>query len=380
MRSGEEAGELAVEDLDLAVRPSWMEIDLRALAANAQTLREQLGPEKHIIAALKGDAYGHGIGPVAACLAQCGIHSIATGSFDDALAVRAAGIELPILMFAGPLPAGMPRLLAHGLIPTVHDETSAQAVARAAEKPTKVYLKVDAGMGRLGVQLSDGLEFVRRLSALPNIELEGIYTHLTFKDAAGRDWARQRYAEFDALLLAVEDAGFHVPVTQALASAALLSGLESRANAVCPGSLLYGISPVPPEISGFGGYQPVACAIKSRLIHIRPATAGGRGGVIPLGFVDGYRPASSGAKPCALLHGRRVPISGVSLEYIELDLENFSDASVGDEVVLLGESGDERITLADLSRWQGAPPHEVLMGFEGRLRARYREAAPDGNP
>ncbi len=267
-----------------------MEIDLGALTHNAERLREQLGPDTHIIAALKADAYGHGIGPVANCLARAGVHSIATGSFDDAQQVRASGVDLPILMFAGPIPAGMSRLLEHGLIPTVHDETSARAVSSAAQKPAKVYLKVDAGLGRLGVQTSNALDFIRFLRDLPNIELEGIYTHLTFKDTAGREWARGHLAEFDALLVAVEAAGIHVPITQALASASLLAGLSSRANAVCPGSLLYGISPVSKELSRFSGYRPVACAIKSRIIHIRPPEAGGRAGVIPLGLADGYRP------------------------------------------------------------------------------------------
>jgi alanine racemase len=360
-------------DADEAVRPSWMEIDLGALVHNAETLREQLGPDKRVIAALKGDAYGHGIGPVARCLARCGIHSIATGSYVDAQAVRSAGVDLPILMFAGPLPAGMGRLLEHGLTPTVHDETSARAVSAAATAPAKVFLKVDVGLRRLGVPVADALAFVRWLCELPNIELEGIYTHLTFNDAAGREWARERLAAFDALLVAVEAAGIRVPVTQALASAALLAGLTSRANAVCPGSLLYGISPVAEEVSGFGGYRPVACAIKSRLIQVRSATGGGRAGVIPLGLADGYRPPRPDAEPRALLGGVSVPITGVSLEYIGLDLGRVPNAAVGDEVVLLGESGSLRITLADIAAWQGAPPHEVLMGFEGRLRARYRE-------
>ncbi len=118
---------------------------------------------------LKGDAYGHGIGPVAQCLARCDVHSLATGSLRDALAIREAGAELPILMFAGPLPEGMPQLLAHGLTPTVHDWTSALAVSRAATQPTRVYLKVDSGLGRLGVPLAEALDFIRRLRELDRI-------------------------------------------------------------------------------------------------------------------------------------------------------------------------------------------------------------------
>ena len=192
---------------DEAVRPCWMEIDLAALRGNARALRAQLGDETKIIAALKGDAYGHGVGPVARCLEECGVHSLATGKLEDAIAIRAAGVRLPILMFAGPLPEGMPRLLEHGLTPTVHDRTSAEAVSRAAGTPTPVYVKIDCGLGRLGPPVSQGLEFIHFVGGLENVEVEGIYTHLSFHDAAGREWARERFAAFDALLEALEREG-----------------------------------------------------------------------------------------------------------------------------------------------------------------------------
>ena len=350
-----------------AVRPCWMEIDLAALEHNVAVLRSRLGPDKRIIAALKGDAYGHGIGPVARCMARCDVHSVATGNLRDAIAIREAGVALPILMFPGPLPKGMHQLLEHGLTPTVHDWTSARAVSDAATQPTAVYLKVDSGLGRLGVSLDDALDFVGRLRELDHIVLEGVYTHLTFHDAAGRDWARERFAAFDAFLEKLEASGIDVPITQALASTGLLAGLESRANAVCPGGILYGMSPVSQDIAVGGSYRPVVKAIKSRIIHIGAR----RVGVIPIGLADGYGSLQPGAAAQVLLEGRRVRIQGVSLEYIMLDLSDFADARIGDEVVLLGRSGDDEILLADVASWQGTAPHEALMRFEGRLRARY---------
>ena len=157
-------------------------------------------------------------------------------------------------------------------------------------------------------------------------------------------------------------------MTQALASSALLAGLESRANAVCPGSLLYGMSPVPKSVAIRDDLRPVVRAIKSRLIHIGEPK---RVGVIPIGLADGYRSLRASVSAHALIGGRRVPIRAVSLEYISLDLSDCEGARVGDKVVLLGRSGDEEIVLADIARWQGAAPHEVVMSFEGRLRARY---------
>jgi alanine racemase len=358
-------------ETDEAVRPCWMEIDLGALTHNVEALRSHLGPETHIIAALKADAYGHGIGPVARCLARCDVHSLATGSLRDALSIRAAGIDLPILMFAGPLPEGMPELLAHGLTPTVHDGVSARAVSDAATKPTPVYLKVDSGLGRLGVPLADALGFVRRLRELDNLVLEGIYTHLTFNDAAGRERARERFAAFDAFLEKLDAEGIQVPVTQALASSGLLAGLTSRANAVCPGSILYGMSPLSDGIAASGSYRPVVTAIKSRIIHLGPREGSACVGVAPIGLADGYLSNRPEAAPYALLGGRRVPIRGVSLEYLSLDLSDFADARIGDEIVLLGKSGGEEIRLEDIARWRSSAVHEALLSFEGRLRARY---------
>ena len=358
-------------EIEEAARPTWMEVDLGALAHNVRALRSLMGPKKKIIAALKADAYGHGIGPVARRLASCGVHSLATGSFKDARAIREAGVELPILMFAGPLPEAMSFLLEHDLTLTVHDRISAHGVSRAASKPTGVYVKVDSGLGRLGVPLAEAFEFIQYVGGLKHLLVEGVYTHLSFHDAAGREWARERYAAFDTLLEQLEAEGIDIPVTQALASAALLAGLESRANAVCPGSLLYGMSPVPKSIAIRADLQPVVSGIKSRLIQIGEPGESQRIGVIPIGLADGYRSLPASTSAHALLGGRRVAIRGVSLEYISLDLSGHEDARVGDEVVLLGRSGDEEIVLADIARWQDAAPHEVVMGFEGRLRARY---------
>lgn len=357
-----------------AVRPCWIEIDLGALAHNVAVLRRGLAPGTRIIAALKGDAYGHGIGPVARRLVDCGVETLATGNLRDARAIRDAGVDAEILMFAGPLPEGIPALLEAGVTPTVHDWTSARAVSDAAPRPTRAYVKVDSGLGRLGVALPDALDFISRVRELENVVVHGVYTHLSFSDAAGVAWARERYAAFDALLEALARRGVDVPVTQALASSALLAGLSSRANSVCPGALLYGMSPVSADVAVAGDYRPVVRAIKARLIQVgepkdpnRPA----RVGVVPIGLADGYQKLRPGARGSALLHGRRVPIQAVSLEYVVLDLSDFDGARVGDEVVLVGDSGGERIGLEELAGWQESPPHATLMAFEGRLRARY---------
>jgi len=363
-----------------ATRPSWMELDLGALRHNYRLIREQVGPEVKIIAALKANAYGHGAAAVARALAATDVEMLATGSFADALAIRQAGVRLPVLMFGGTLPEGMAELLAHGLVPTVYDMAGAVAVSAAATDPTAVYVKVDAGLGRLGIALPDALAFIAGIRDLPNIFVEGVYTHLAFYDLMGRDWAHRQLAAFDELLGALTAAGIEVPVTQALASSCLLAGLPSRANAVCPGHLLYGISPVAAEVAPIAPYRSVLRAVKSRLIHVGPLKVGMRGaghnaprqvGVLPFGLADGYRPLLPEQPAAVLIRGRRAPIKGVSLEHLTLDLSGFDDAQVGDEAVLLGQSGTESITVDDLARWQGTRPHHVLMALDRKLPQRH---------
>jgi alanine racemase len=360
------------EPMTAADRPRLMEIDLDALAHNYRALRALAGPGLKIIAALKGNAYGHGAARVAGCLAQFDVHAYSTGSLEDALAIRSAVPDAPVVMFGGPLPEGLPLLVEHGLTPTVYSMAGAEAVSRAATRSTGVYVKVDAGLGRLGVPLSEALEFVRRIEKLEHVTVEGMYTHLPFGDAESQAWASERLAAFDELLVSLEGAGIEIPTSQALASSGLLVGLKSRANAVCPGHLLYGISPVPPELAELGPFKPVLRSIKSCLIHVHePGGTPSRVGVIPLGLVDGYLPPLPGSGAHVLIDGRPAPIKGPSLEYMSLDLSDHDTARVGDEVVLLGASGGAEITIEDVATWRGGFPHHVLMSFNQRLPCRY---------
>ena len=190
-------------------------------------------------------------------------------------------------------------------------------------------------------------------------------------------WSQTRIEQFDELLVALEAAGVRVPVTQALASAGLLAGLRSRANAVCPGHLLYGLSPVTPSLVQAEAFRPVLAALKSRLIHVNRLGAGSlrtgveRIGVLPLGVSDGFGVIAPGQEAYALIGKNRVPILGVSLEHMTLDLSDCPGAAVGNEVVLLGPGSNGTITLTDLAQWQGLRPHQVLCAFDGRLASTH---------
>lgn len=357
-----------------------MELDLEALAHNLAVVRRLAG-RRRLIASIKANGYGHDAVTMAGALVRLGVDTLWTGSPDEASAIRAAGIEARILLFAGYLPADVPELLAQGFTPTVYDWDGALAVSKAAATTAPVFVKVDSGLGRLGVPLSDADELIRRIAALPNLTIEGTYTHLPFATSAGRDWALARSAEFEALLDRLARAGIKPAVTQVWASSGLLCELPDGCNAVCVGHLLYGLSPVSDEVASARELRPVMTAIKTRLVHVahhaagRDLAIGGHygmknarvTGVVPIGLGDGLRAAKSGEAMSLIVGGRRAPVLAVSLEHTTLDLTDVGPAQVGDEVVVVGSSDGVANGFKDLARWFGCGELEAVMTFSGRL-------------
>lgn len=362
-------------------RPNSMDIDLDALELNLALVRRCIRPGVAVIASVKANAYGHGIVLVGRRLAAAGVEVLATGSFSDAVALRKAGIVTPILMMGGALPAAIPELLRHDLIPTAHNQELIEAVAASAARRALIYIKVDCGLGRLGIPLREAHRFVLAAARNPHLEIAGLYTHLPFADEAGREWARDRITKFEELVSALAKDGLLIPVTQARASAALLTGIEDRCTAVSPGGLLYGLAPVNPGLADTSALRPVMACVRTCIIQVSPAAldrtpgcesryAGlvtGATGVVPFGRVDGNRAPIAGKGAHMLVDGVKAPILGVSLEHAVLDLSALPRPAVGREVVVLGRSGQSMITVADIARWQGVGANDVLMSLNERV-------------
>jgi alanine racemase len=372
------------------VRPASAGIDLDALARNYREVARRVGPEIKIIASVKGDAYGHGAVACAERLVAEGAFALATGDLGEASAMREAGITAPILMFAGILPAGVGALMRHGLIPTVYDMDGVEAAANATAEEVPIYIKVDCGLGRLGVDLDEAHEFVAWAVATPGVRVAGIYTHLPFADAAGRAWSAAHLTGFDALVAGLDGAGIQVPVTQAMASAAVLAGLRDSCNAVCVGHLLYGLSPMAPGEADLDAFAPVLTTVRARLIHVAHHPAGrdvavgglyGIGnamvtGVVPMGMHHGMRGPAPGRTSEVLFRGQRALILSVSLEHTTIDLTGVEDPRVGEVATALGADGGERITIEEMAERQARAPLEVAMTFSRRLR----NEDPGGGP
>jgi alanine racemase len=372
------------------VRPVWMEIDLEALRQNYLEVRKRLPPGVKVIAAVKANAYGHGAGPVAHVLSRQGVDGFATGSFEDALAIRAAGISTKVLLLPCQLPESSEELLHHDLIPTVYNLETANAISKAAVSPKAVYVKVDCGLGRFGVHIGDALVFVKAVAALPKLVVEGLYTHLPFDDTKGKSWAIRQLGAFRELRGALANGGIAIPVTQALSSAGIVAQLDDGGcSAVCPGHILYGLRTVSEDVADCSAFRPVLRSISTRIIHTshhstvrlsgmsgrRKLAAGTTVGVVPLGLVDGYRPARSG-EAAMLIRGQRAPVIGVSLEATTLDLSRVADPSIGEPVVALGRDGGENIGIEEIANWQNASALETVMTFNRQIPSRYLKETP----
>ena len=365
-------------------RPTWMEIDLSGLESNYHEIRKRIGKDTKIISSIKADAYGHGVVPVAKKLVKLGTDILATGSFNDALCLRNAGIKAKILMFGGNLPQAASDLLRNDLIPTIYNIESAKAISKVALSPTQVFIKVDSGFGRLGIPIEEANNFIHSVSQLPSIVIEGIYTHLPFFDKNGRDWARKHLLEFDKLVQKLAEENLYIPISQSRNSACLACGLKDNCTAVSPGHLLYGLSPTNSGLADLTDFKPVLSAIKTKLIHIHRhpfdrtievgspyrIEGGTVTGVVPIGLYDGYRKPIKETSPFMLMRGKRIPVIGVSLEFTTLDLSSVDKPLLGEEIVVLGKDRNEQISIDNIAEWQGGKPLGVLMSFEGRLPIR----------
>lgn len=359
---------------------TWFERDLEALRGNYAELSARLPADVLTIASVKANGYGLGAVAIGKALEEEGVYGLATGSLHDAIAMREAGVGTPILLFAAELADAAGEILSHDLTPTLHNYESAHAIAAAATTETPVYLKVDAGLGRIGMPLDVARDWILAVAALPNLTIEGIYTHLPFEDEAGMAWARGRLAAFHALLDDLAATGIRPPITQSLATSGVSAGLRDRCSAVCPGHMLYGLHTVTRTMADMGRFRPVGRALRTRLIqvvrhaHARGVGLGGHArveegtvlGIVPIGQGHGYR-SSRGRASTMAVRETQVPVAGVSLEHVMLDLTQCPAAEVGDVVTVFDAADDNGPTLEALADSWEVSPLEVLLSFSDRV-------------
>jgi len=368
-----------------AERPTWVEIDLSAIGNNTRQLKSLVGPRVRLLATLKADAYGHGALKVARTVLHNGASMLGVATVSEAAPLRKAGINVPILVFGYVPPWQMREAVRLNLTVTLYALESAYALSRAAlalGQAVKIHVKIDTGMGRLGVraeQMDEILRLLQELSTLPGIELEGMYTHFVMADAQDLTHARMQLARFHDVLHMVETHHLRPPLVQAANSAATLSLPESHFDMIRPGIALYGLDPSS-EVRLPDGFRP-ALSFKTQVAQVKDIPAGEcisygctyttdrptRVAVLPVGYADGFRraPANWGT---VLIHGNEAPILGrVCMDQCIVDVSHIPHVRMGDEVVLIGRQGTATLSAEQVAQRLGTINYEVVSEILARV-------------
>ncbi|HVB75556.1 MAG TPA: alanine racemase [Ktedonobacteraceae bacterium] len=366
-------------------RPTWVEIDLSAIAHNTRQVAALVGPRVRVLASLKADAYGHGAVKVAHAVLHNGASMLGVATVSEAMPLREAGIHAPILVF-GYVPAWQMREAVHlGLTVTLYSAEAAQALSRAAValgRTARAHVKVDTGMGRLGLrteQVDEVVALVKLVRELPALELEGIFTHFAMADALDQSHTRMQLARFQNVLQVLEEDGIRPPLAHAANSAAALALPEARLDMVRPGIALYGLHPS--EHVRLPESFRAALSFKTQVAQVKLIPAGeclGYGctfyterpttiAVLPVGYADGFRraPANWGS---VLIHSQEAPLLGrVCMDQCMVDVSHIPQTRVGDEVVLIGRQGSASLTAEQVAQRLGSINYEVVSEILARV-------------
>ncbi|MCX7023623.1 MAG: alanine racemase [Spirochaetes bacterium] len=364
------------------------QIHLGNIRANIDSIRAAIGRNRRILLPVKADAYGHGAIEVSRMAERIGVEWLGVATVPEGRKLRDAGIALPVLKMSPTFPGEMEEAIRAGLTLTVCDRENAAALERSAAAAgivVRVHLKVDTGMGRIGVAPEEApplAAFLERSCA--NLRLDGVFTHLPVSDDADPTWTRGQVARFVAVVEEIDAAiGRRVGLVHCSNSGAVLGHEEAWMDLVRPGIMAYGCYPdagTPRTINLKPGLS-----FLTRISFLKRVAAGtsvsyGRTwtamrdtwiATLAVGYADGFNRLFSN-RGRVLVGGRSFPVAGrVCMDQTMIDLGTETDASVGDEVVLIGSSGGEKITCDDWARELGTIPYEVTCQINARVERMF---------
>jgi alanine racemase len=376
---------------DKLLRPTWVEISLSKLRRNYDRVRKLAGARR-VMAVIKADAYGHGAVPTARCLAACGVDWFGVATVEEALELREAGVAQPILLLGGLYMSDPAHLVEYQLTPTVSSTARLDTYAECAErlgKPIEFHLKVDTGIGRLGLPLDRLGAFLQHYRELRGLELAGFFTHLASAEDLVATQNDEQAARFQSALEALRASGIDPKWTHVSNSAALWVGLTFPENLVRVGALLFGycmpiVAPPGREAPKHEPLEPVL-TFKSRVVYLKDVPTGtplGYGGAfhtrrpsriatVPVGYADGLSRGLSN-RGRTIVRDRYARIVGnISMDLTLLDVTDVPGADVGDEVILLGSSPHCSITALEIARELSTVPYEILCSIGKRVPRVY---------
>ena len=368
------------------VSRTWAEIDFGALRHNLAAVRAQVGAGVQVMAVVKANAYGHGVGPVVRALAGR-VEMFGVANVREAVEVREHAADAPVFILGPALPEERAEIVARRFVPAISSVEEARAYAAlAGAEPLAVHVKIDTGMGRTGIWESEAVAAAREIIALRGLRVTGLASHLPVADEDDA-FTRDQLAHFHATVAQLRALGLTDAVVHVENSAGLIGFPAQAGDLVRPGLMLYGSAPRPE-------FQPRLRAVltwKTRVTLLRTAPAGHgisygrtfkterptRLATLAVGYADGCQRHLSGKSADVLIRGQRCPVLGrVTMDQIVADVTALPAVEVGDEVVLIGRQGAEEIPAAELAKKAGTIAWEIFTGLGRRVERIYLETSP----
>ena len=366
-----------------------VQVDLASVAENVRAIKHWIGPNCNVMAVVKANGYGLGAVEIANAALNGGGSWLAVACVGEGVQLRQAGLECPVLLLGYVQPGEAKVVVEHTLTAIVHRVETAVALDKAAgalgmgEKSVPVHIKVDTGLGRFGCLPEEFLPLALEVAQLPHLRLQGLLTHFADADSPDLSFAREQLARFARIREQAAARGLQFEVTHAANSAAMLSLPEAHFDLVRTGILLSGHFPAP----HLKGRIKLSSAItfRARLGRVYQACEGdtvGYGrtwvatrpsliGLVPLGYADGFRRVLSNRGE-VLVHGVRCPVVGrVSMDQFSIDVTEVEGVAEGDEVVIIGEQGQEKIGADEVAAWADTISYEIFTGLSARVPRRY---------
>jgi alanine racemase len=373
-------------DKESLLRPVWVEVDKAAIRENLRGIKTLVGPRRKVMAVVKAEAYGHGAVQVAQLAREEGIDWFGVATPEEGIALRQAGIKANILVFAPLLPEQVAAFCRYNLVATITTLESAVAFSHAAtscQRPMRIHIKVDTGMGRIGFLPEQAGAEIAKITTLPYLVTEGLYSHFATADAADLSYARQQLAAFQRLVDDLENRGIRIPLKHLANSGGLLNLPESYFDLVRAGLILYGMYPSPWCHREKLTLQP-AFRLKAKVDFVKrvPAGTGISYGqlyhtpkattivTLPIGYADGWRRKLSG-KAKVLINGEFYPVVGTICMDQCMVAVGDAPVRVGDEVVLIGRQAGKEITVEEVAAHLDTINYEVVCQIGARVPRIY---------
>ena len=339
---------------DLALRPTWAEIDLDALTSNYEEIRRIVGPNVKILGVVKADAYGHGSLECAQTLCDAGVDMLAVAFIDEAIALRQGGITEQILLLGFTAKEHIPDLIRWDVIPGVYQMDFAQALSDHCLEIGichPIHIKIDTGMGRIGIGWREAAQMIDAMNQLAGIELQGLYTHFSTADAADKTHTQEQIRRYQQVLMELAEKNIDIPIKHMANSAGIFDVEGVHFDMVRPGIILYGLYPSAEVDRSKIGLKPVM-TLKSTIVHLKtlhPGETVSYGnrfvakedriiGTLPIGYADGYTRMLNG-RAMVWIEGQLVPVVGsICMDQCMIDLTDVEAVSLYDEVELFGNN------------------------------------------